>query len=526
MSFSQSTSTCRCAHPRLDSARTPHGLSSSRGCRARRSLARSATAAAARWRARSHHASAAASTRVAPEAAGLRVSAIPSGSACLKSESARPTSPKRSRELCLPSLSPPHLLPPSPREALEAAARRSSGASPRQWRPLPSSTGCFSDAGTSCDKHKLARRMEGYSRDLLGGIGRGDAPPQEQRPGPAQPGREEVELSLGLSLGGRFGVDRQGERLPRSSSMAAVMTAPVQAAAQPALGRTSSLPVDTEASEVGRRQGLDGWGSSRETGGPAGEPAASLRASLSPSSGSSDGEAHRLQDTLVRSTSLPAGIDAAGTEEWRKRKAAQSLKRLELKKKRVERRNSLTCNTSKEAGVQIIEEVKVDTDKMHQATSTSHDSLSAVRRQPNSAFKATANEHSPSSAGPPAGEAASRAMAASTPSSSSSLAGRAASLGSRGNQQPTSATAAARARSMGDVERTMMQEMPSVFTKGLPNGNRLEGFLYKYRKGEQVRIVCICHGSFHTPAGFVEHAGGGNVDNPLRHIVVTPLENL
>ncbi|CAN6290225.1 unnamed protein product [Urochloa humidicola] len=369
--------------------------------------------------------------------------------------------------------------------------------------------------------------MEGYSRDLLGGIGRGGAPPQEQRPGPAQAGKEEVELSLGLSLGGRFGVDRQGERLARSSSMAAVMTAPVQAAAAPPLGRTSSLPVDTEASETGRMQRLDGWGSSRETGGPAGEPAASLRASLSPSSGSSDGEAHRLQDNLIRSTSLPAGIDAAGTEEWRKRKAAQSLKRLELKKKRVERRNSLTCNTSKEAGVQIVEEVKADTDEMHQATSTSHDSLSAVRRQPNSTFKgtATANERSPSSAGPPGGEAevASCAMVASTPSS---LAGRAASLGSRGNQQSTSGTAAARARSMGDVERTMMQEMPSVFTKGLPNGNRLEGFLYKYRKGEQVRIVCICHGSFHTPAGFVEHAGGSNVANPLRHIVITPLENL
>jgi hypothetical protein len=75
---------------------------------------------------------------------------------------------------------------------------------------------------------------------------------------------------------------------------------------------------------------------------------------------------------------------------------------------------------------------------------------------------------------------------------------------------------------MGDVERKMMQEMPGVFTKGLPNGNRVEGFLYKYRKGEDVRIVCICHGSFLTPSEFVEHAGAGKVDNPLRHIVVNP----
>ncbi|PUZ42180.1 hypothetical protein GQ55_9G564600 [Panicum hallii var. hallii] len=367
--------------------------------------------------------------------------------------------------------------------------------------------------------------MEGYSRDLLGGIGRGDAPPQEQRPGPAQAETEEVELSLGLSLGGRFGVDRKGDKLVRSSSVAAVMTAPVEVAAPPTLGRTSSVPVEAGA---GRKQGLDGWGSCRETGGLAVEPAASLRASLSPSSGSSDGEGHRLQDTLIRSTSLPAAIDAAGTEEWRKRKAAQSLKRLELKKKRVERRNSLTCNTSKEVGGQILEEVKVHTDKLHQATSTSHDSLSGVRGKPNSAFKGTttAEEHSPSSAGPLAGEAASCATVASPPSSSSSLTGRTTALGPRGNQQSTSGTAAARARSMGDVERAMMQEMPSVFTKGLPNGNRVEGFLYKYRKGEEIRIVCICHGSFHTPAGFVEHAGGSNVANPLRHIVVSPLENL
>ncbi|KAF8730526.1 hypothetical protein HU200_016942 [Digitaria exilis] len=369
--------------------------------------------------------------------------------------------------------------------------------------------------------------MEGYSRDLLRGIGRGDAPPQEQRPGPArarvQVETEEVELSLGLSLGGRFGVDRKGEKLARSSSVAAILTATLEVAAPPALGRTSSLPVQAEASEgVRTQQGLDGWGSCRAV-----EPEARQRASLSPSSGSSDGEGLRSQDTLVRSASLPAGIDATGTEEWRKRKAAQSLKRLELKRKRLERRNSLTCNNSKEAVRQISEDVKAHTDKLHHATSTSHDNLSAVQRKSKSAFKgtATSEEHSPSPAAPP-GEAASSATEASPPSSASSLSGRAASLGCRGDQQSTSGTAAARARSMGDVERAMMREMPSVFTKGLPNGNRMEGFLYKYRKGEEVRIVCICHGSFHTPAGFVEHAGGGKVANPLRHIVVNPLENM
>ena len=44
------------------------------------------------------------------------------------------------------------------------------------------------------------------------------------------------------------------------------MTAPGEVAAPPALGRTSSVPVEAEASEVGRKQGLDGWGSCRERG--------------------------------------------------------------------------------------------------------------------------------------------------------------------------------------------------------------------------------------------------------------------
>ncbi|RLN29191.1 ninja-family protein 1-like isoform X2 [Panicum miliaceum] len=110
----------------------------------------------------------------------------------------------------------------------------------------------------------------------------------------------------------------------------------------------------------------------------------------------------------------------------------------------------------------------------------------------------TAGEHSPSSAGPPAGEAASYATVASPPSSSSSLTGI-----------------------KGEEPLATIQEMPRVVTTGLPNGNRVEGFLNNYRKGEEMRIVCICHGSFHTPAGFVEHAGGGNVTNPLRHIALS-----
>jgi hypothetical protein len=116
----------------------------------------------------------------------------------------------------------------------------------------------------------------------------------------------------------------------------------------------------------------------------------------------------------MRTSSLPAVTEAAGNEEWKKRKEAQSLRRLEVKKKRIERRNSLTCSTSKEVTRQIPEKMNAHTDKLascdeavvgnnenhssgkhlakgkapkHQAAITSQASLSAMRKKPNSAFK-------------------------------------------------------------------------------------------------------------------------------------------
>nr|GLL18750.1 ninja-family protein AFP3-like [Ipomoea trifida] len=74
-----------------------------------------------------------------------------------------------------------------------------------------------------------------------------------------------------------------------------------------------------------------------------------------------------------------------------------------------------------------------------------------------------------------------------------------------------------------EVVRNAMFNMPCVTTRGDgPNGKKIEGFLYRYRKGEEVRIVCVCHGSFLSPAEFVKHAGGGDVAHPLKHIIVSP----
>ncbi|KAL0459931.1 UNVERIFIED_CONTAM: Ninja-family protein AFP3 [Sesamum latifolium] len=54
-----------------------------------------------------------------------------------------------------------------------------------------------------------------------------------------------------------------------------------------------------------------------------------------------------------------------------------------------------------------------------------------------------------------------------------------------------------------------------------PKGRTVTGFLYRYTRTE-VSIMCVCHGSSFSPAEFVEHAGGVDVSNPLRHITVVP----
>lgn len=67
-----------------------------------------------------------------------------------------------------------------------------------------------------------------------------------------------------------------------------------------------------------------------------------------------------------------------------------------------------------------------------------------------------------------------------------------------------------------------MPQMPYVSTTGNgPNGKTVHGFLYRYSKSE-ISIVCVCHGSTFSPAEFVQHAGGADVSQPLRHITVIP----
>lgn len=252
-------------------------------------------------------------------------------------------------------------------------------------------------------------------------------------------GEDNVELSLGLSLNGRFGVERRrvvandyhdnNNRLIRASSVAdfssfpLAMEDPTTLTVYPPLTRTCSLPIETG-------------------------------------------------------------------DDWKKRQELQSLRRSEAKRKRVE---------------------KLKNGKVVKGLSM-EESCDAKRRNPMKGNELW--QSSTPSLLPP--------LPRPSPFPSQVSIGSPGSGGSSGvsdlESQPFSD------RSTDDETLKMMfADMPCVSTKGDGvNGKKIEGFLYGYKKGEQVRIVCVCHGNFLTPAEFVKHGGGGDVEHPLRHIVVNP----
>ncbi|XP_010425750.1 PREDICTED: ninja-family protein AFP3 [Camelina sativa] len=216
-------------------------------------------------------------------------------------------------------------------------------------------------------------------------------------------GEVEIELDLGLSLNGRFGVDPLAKtRLMRSSSVFDLVVNE-----RSSLSRTCSLPVETE-------------------------------------------------------------------EEWRKRKELQSLRRrLEAKRKRSEKQRKHRADNGGDE--KVLEEGSIG------SSGSGSSGLSEV------------------DAIPPPVQATTNMSMETSPSTSQS--------------QPENQGR--------EASRNIMEDMPCVSTIGDgPNGKKIDGFLYRYRKGEEVRIVCVCHGSFLSPAEFVKHAGGSDVAHPLKHIVV------
>ncbi|VAH44018.1 unnamed protein product [Triticum turgidum subsp. durum] len=225
---------------------------------------------------------------------------------------------------------------------------------------------------------------------------------------------------------------------------------------------------------------------------------------------------------LMRTSSLPTETEE---ERWRRREM-QSLKRLQAKRKRLERRTSM--NSGKSGGSSsrddaqeplypsafqlrrsVVDQGNTSSSMPEQgsadgaeAKSTSSMEISSDNNNNNNA--SNQNKSLPPPAPSPAGKLPNGIV----------------------KEQPplrTLRSLTMRTTSTGDLRKSMMEDMPMVSSKvDGPNGKKIDGFLYKYRKGEEVRIVCVCHGNFLTPAEFVKHAGGGDVTNPLRHIVVNP----
>lgn len=298
---------------------------------------------------------------------------------------------------------------------------------------------------------------------------------------------EEIELNLGLSLGGRFGVDKSNKLL-RSSSV--VVTIP--------LFRETHQPEPTTK-----------------------PPEASV--------------AVARHAGLKRTTSLPAESE----EEWRKRKEMQTLRRMAAKRRRSEK-----LRTGGGGGGSSVKSTEGDNSNPGEAATASR-----RRGRPSSGlprWSATANkggllrQHSAGhdslqgslesqggSGGGGGGGSCSSVSEMETKSHQASSE-EARSVPSTQQQQEALTRPNTRLRRLSSVDMKIeppqgkgKNEMPCVFTKGDgPNGKRVDGILYRYGNGEEVRIMCVCHGDFLSPADFVKHAGGPHVDHPLRHIVV------
>ncbi|CAD5167132.1 unnamed protein product [Musa acuminata subsp. malaccensis] len=332
-------------------------------------------------------------------------------------------------------------------------------------------------------EEKLSVRAEGYQKDFLRRFGAGGGGQGEGTEGGES---EDIELSLGLSLGGRFGVEPKEKRLVRSSSI-------------------STLPVERDLAMV---------------------------------------------PPLARTCSL----QAEAQEELRKRKELQSLKRLEAKRRRSEKLSSKSRIADRKGDI-FDEETAGSRNRVAPhglplwiagagraaaqpteaprrfglvsqgsigSQGSSCSSVSDVESQPKQGSRNSPRVGSPMTAMLSPEHGSHKAVSDHT--TAAAVGKHVAGVTGEEGQSRKATEGALDDRVREKAGRNMVERMPCVSTRGDgPNGRRIEGFLYKYRKGEEVKIVCVCHGSFFTPAEFVKHAGGGEVAHPLRHIVVDTL---
>ncbi|XP_042049221.1 ninja-family protein AFP1-like [Salvia splendens] len=379
-----------------------------------------------------------------------------------------------------------------------------------EWSTMPTTELHMGDKNDT--KKSIAKALEmenltldissnSFSRDLLQrfmGSGSGGARDEEEE----DDDENEIELNLGLSMGGRFGVDKSPKKLVRSSSIA------------------SCLPVVRDDNDA------------------AATPPAAYRG-------------------LARTASLPVETE----EEWRKRKELQTLRRMEAKRRRSEKQRTLRSEREGGSGsgnLSLSLEEKKEIEMNLRARLDREKSLTGLKRSGSSLASQlglsswAAADAAAMGKGKGSYGGGSQGSVESKGGSSSSISDLETknSQGSSGKLSPGSIQSAAGSQDIGssaaksrettskadmespskrsDASRARgrgvgAEDMPCVFTKGDgPNGRRVDGILYKYGKGEDVRIMCICHGSFHSPAEFVVHAGGTDTENPLKHIVVNP----
>ncbi|KAL0700838.1 hypothetical protein Bca4012_056960 [Brassica carinata] len=296
---------------------------------------------------------------------------------------------------------------------------------------------------------------------------------------------EEIELNLGLSLGGRFGVDKSN-KLVRSSSVVVTM---------PLFRETHQPPERTKPAEA----------RPRHTG-------------------------------LTRTTSLPAESE----EEWRKRKEMQTLRRMAAKRRRSEKLRtgggggggssikSTEANSNPGEAATTSRRRGRPSSGLPRWSATTADKGGLLRQHSAGHDSLQGSLESQGGSGGGGGGSCSSVSEMETKSHQASSE-EARSLPSTQQQQEAIAKPNTRLRRLSSVDMKIepppqgkgKNEMPCVFTKGDgPNGKRVDGILYRYGNGEEVRIMCVCHGDFLSPADFVKHAGGPHVDHPLKHIVV------
>ncbi|KAJ9563851.1 hypothetical protein OSB04_009011 [Centaurea solstitialis] len=336
-----------------------------------------------------------------------------------------------------------------------------------------------------------------FSRDLLQRFRVNPNPNPKGSGDPTGSDPEELELNLGLSLGGRFGVDKSNSKLGRSSSIAAILPVVKKDDAD------DDVVLGVGEGKTGRVGSYTG---------------------------------------LIRTSSLPVETE----EEWRKRKELQSLRRLAAKRRRSEKQRSLT-KVEREEYVAAMGRVGSSVGpslgsgswdfgdvngligkggRVSGGGATSDGSGGGGLAQPSTLPPRSVESQSSS-----VSEFESRHFQGSSTEGETSLQSgqegikqddnrsKAMNLGVRALRPKTENPS----NHKGKETRSNMVDMPCVFTQGdSPSGRRIEGILYKYGKGEEVKIMCVCHGSFLSPAEFVKHAGGTDVLHPLKHIVVNP----